>query len=113
MIKGKKVFMNTTFYAYSVELNLPTNDNVINDEVVAHDYTVTYDKMFKKNTFVAIEEVTGRKYLWECECDYDDLTEDDHIEMLEYRGIYPDETVATLEDWWMSQIKIRYVGYFN
>jgi hypothetical protein len=101
--------MKKTFYSYSIELNLPT---VVNGEVECHDYTVTYDDESKIPTFTAIEEVTGKKYVWQCECEYDDLTEDEHIEMLAYRGIQGEE-VATLEDWWMSQIKMRYVGYFN
>ena len=100
--------MFESFYAYSIEMNLPTNDNVVDGEVVCHDYTVTYEY----DGFSAIEESTGRKYMWQCECSFDDLTEDDHTAILDYRGIVG-ETEATLEDWWMSQIKMRYVGYWK
>lgn len=102
--------MEKTFKVEGVELNLPDNSNHTADgEVIAHDYIVKYSDTVNR-TFVATEIDTNIRHIWQCDCKYDDLTEYDHEEILEYRGIFPDETVCTLEDWWMSGMKMWYVG---
>lgn len=67
------------------------------------DYNVGY----YGKTFAAVDVDTLKSFQWNCSCSYDELTPEDHKLILEYRGVWPDESVCTIEDWWMSGHKMK------
>ncbi len=92
-----------------IELNL--KDGV--ECVECDDYDLVTFEDTDGTYFIAQSRTTQSKYVWFSEMFHKDLSEDEHEQILTYRGIYPDETVCLLEDWFMSVHKLQQVGKFN
>lgn len=53
---------------------------------------------------------TNNSYLYECEKSYNELSKDDHAEILNYRGIDDYDNYCEVEDWFMSGLYLKLVG---
>ncbi len=59
--------------------------------------------------FVAVDDQTKMMHVFGGNILFDDITEDEHEQILRYRGIYPDETICNRFDWFMSMRNITFI----
>ena len=82
----------------------------VEDEVLT-DYTITYQSYKDRTpTFTAVEKDTGRTFVYNCDCALGNISNVDHKKILAYRGLEHDFSRATLEDWFMSGMFMKFVG---
>jgi len=94
--------MSTTFDLYSHVLDIPNNHE-------EHDYRICYSDYGMYITFQTIGDTI--KHKWQCRCSFDELAENDIEEISSYVE-KPIDSI-TIEDWFLSGVKIRYVGYYE